>query len=197
MAVVHPITRGLKEIGNRVIAIIGARTKDLLILEKKMEAASHELHVCTDDGSYGHHGFVTDKLKEVLEKEDVKLVVGIGPVPMMKFVCKVTEEYGEKFYHPCGQVTIKAVVSGNTGSIFLPAVYKIENVKVLDGPQYGNVTEVVSYETLYDSLAENGETIQVKGKLEKITKKESSQQRYRVLVGSAEGKGKEYIKLLK
>jgi len=67
--VVHPITRGLKEIGNRVIAIIGARTKDLLILEKKMEAASHELHVCTDDGSYGHHGFVTDKLKEVLGEE--------------------------------------------------------------------------------------------------------------------------------
>jgi len=91
VAVMHPITRGLKDIGNNVIAIIGARTKDLLILEDKMAAASHKLHVCTDDGSYGHHGFVTDVLKDVLEKEDVKLVVGIGPVPMMKFVCKVTE----------------------------------------------------------------------------------------------------------
>ena len=96
VAVLHPITRGLKELGNRVIAIIGARTKDLLILEEKMKAASHELHVCTDDGSYGHHGFVTDVLKDVLEKEDVKLVVGIGPVPMMKFLCKLTEEYKVK-----------------------------------------------------------------------------------------------------
>ncbi|HDG98817.1 MAG TPA: sulfide/dihydroorotate dehydrogenase-like FAD/NAD-binding protein, partial [Desulfobacterales bacterium] len=96
VAVLHPITRGLKELGNHVIAIIGARTKDLLILEDKMKAASHELFVCTDDGSYGHHGFVTDVLKDILEKEDVKLVVGIGPVPMMKFLCKVTEEYKVK-----------------------------------------------------------------------------------------------------
>ncbi len=96
VAVLHPITRGLKELGNRVIAIIGARTKDLLILEEKMKAASHELHVCTDDGSYGHHGFVTDVLKDVLDKEDVKLVVGIGPVPMMKFLCKLTGEYKVK-----------------------------------------------------------------------------------------------------
>jgi len=96
VAVIHPITRGLKEIGNRVIAIIGARTKDLLIMEEKMQAASNELHVCTDDGSYGHHGFVTDVLKDILEKQDVKLVVGIGPVPMMKFVSKVTADYGVK-----------------------------------------------------------------------------------------------------
>jgi ferredoxin--NADP+ reductase len=93
IAVLHPITRGLKEIGNEVVAIIGARSKDILILEDKMRAASHELHVCTDDGSYGHHGFVTDVLKEVLKKGDVKLVVAIGPVPMMKFVSKVTLEF--------------------------------------------------------------------------------------------------------
>jgi NAD(P)H-flavin reductase len=79
-----------------VIAIIGARTKDLLILEDKMKAASHELHVCTDDGSYGHHGFVTDVLKSILDKKDVKMVVGIGPVPMMKFLSKLTKEYGVK-----------------------------------------------------------------------------------------------------
>ncbi len=96
VAVLHPITRGLKQKGNNVIAIIGARTKDLLILEDKMKAASHELHVCTDDGSYGHHGFVTDVLKENLENKNVKLVVAIGPVPMMKFVCAMTKEYGVK-----------------------------------------------------------------------------------------------------
>jgi len=93
IAVLHPITRGLKEIGNNVISIIGARSKDILILEDEMKAASHKLHVCTDDGSYGHHGFVTEVLKQVLEKEDVKLAVAIGPVPMMKFVSKLTKDF--------------------------------------------------------------------------------------------------------
>jgi len=93
IAVLHPITRALKEIGNRVIGIIGARNRDLLILEDKMKSASHELHVCTDDGSYGRPGFVTEALKEILEKEDVKQVVAIGPVPMMKFVSRITQEY--------------------------------------------------------------------------------------------------------
>ena len=94
VAVLHPITRGLKQAGNKVISIIGARTKELLILEEQMAAASDELHVCTDDGSYGHHGFVTEVLKKVLEQGDVKLAVTIGPVPMMKFCCKLTEQYG-------------------------------------------------------------------------------------------------------
>jgi ferredoxin--NADP+ reductase len=93
IAVMHPITRAMKEAGNHVICIIGARSKDILILEDRMKAASHELLVCTDDGSYGHHGFVTDVLKEVLEKEKIDLVVAIGPVPMMKFVSKLTKEY--------------------------------------------------------------------------------------------------------
>jgi len=110
VAVIHPITRGLKEVGNHVIAIIGARTKDLLILEDKMKAASHELHACTDDGSYGHHGFVTDVLKEVLEKEDVKIVVGIGPVPMMKFVTKMTAEY-----HVKTLVSLNSIMVDGTG----------------------------------------------------------------------------------
>ncbi len=93
IAVLHPITRALKEIGNHVISIIGARTKDLLILENQMRKVSHDLRISTDDGSYGHHGFVTEVLKEILENEDVKQVVAIGPVPMMKFVSKITAEY--------------------------------------------------------------------------------------------------------
>jgi ferredoxin--NADP+ reductase len=96
IAVLYPITRGLKEIGNNVISIVGARRKDLLILEDQMKSASDTLHVCTDDGSYGHHGFVTDVLRNVLEKDEVKLVVAIGPVPMMKFVSKMTGEYDVK-----------------------------------------------------------------------------------------------------
>jgi ferredoxin--NADP+ reductase len=93
IAVLHPITRAMKEIGNHVISIVGARSKDLLILEDKMRAASHDLRICTDDGSYGHHGFVTDVLKEVLETEKIDLVVAIGPVPMMKFVSLLTKKY--------------------------------------------------------------------------------------------------------
>ena len=97
VAVMYPITKAYKEAGNHVIAIIGARTKDLLILEEEMKAASHDLRVTTDDGSYGHHGFVTDVLKQILDGgDDVKLVVGIGPVPMMKFLCKMTKEYEVK-----------------------------------------------------------------------------------------------------
>lgn len=96
IAVLHPITRALKEAGNNVTAIVGSRTKDLLILEEKMKLASHELLICTDDGSYGREGFVTEALKDVLDKGETQMVVAIGPVPMMKFVCKMTAEYGVK-----------------------------------------------------------------------------------------------------
>lgn len=119
--------------------------------------------------------------------------VSIHPV---KLESEVTEEYGEATYHPCGQVTIRAVVRGNTDCLFLPSVYKIEEVKVLEGSQLGEVTEVVSYESLYDSIAENGELIQARGKLEQVSEKGTSRKHYRVLVGSPEGEGKEYIKLL-
>lgn len=110
VAVLHPITRALKELGNNVTAIIGARTKELLILEDKMRAASHRLFVCTDDGSYGHHGFVTDVLKDLLQKEDIQLVVAIGPVPMMKYCCQITKEYGIKTI-----VSLNAIMVDGTG----------------------------------------------------------------------------------
>ncbi len=96
VAVLHPITRALKQVGNDVTCIIGARTRDLLILESQMKSASHDLRVCTDDGTYGHHGFVTDILKEELEAGAVNLVVGIGPVPMMKALANLTRAYEVK-----------------------------------------------------------------------------------------------------
>lgn len=96
IAVLHPITRGLKEIGNDVTCIIGARNKDLLILEDHMEKASTNFYICTDDGSKGHHGFVTDVLKNTLEKEKIDQVVAIGPVPMMKAVCDITRQQNVK-----------------------------------------------------------------------------------------------------
>ncbi len=92
VAVLHPITRAMKAAGNHVTCVIGARSKDLLILEDRMQAASHDLRICTDDGSYGHHGFVTDVVKKVLEKNDIQQAVAIGPVPMMKAVCALTKE---------------------------------------------------------------------------------------------------------
>lgn len=110
VAVMHPITRAYKEAGNEVTAIIGARTKDLLILEDKMKAASHTLKVCTDDGSYGHHGFVTDELKIILDRKEADLVVAIGPVPMMKFTCAMTKEYGVKTI-----VSLNSIMVDGTG----------------------------------------------------------------------------------
>lgn len=94
VAVLHPIARGMKQAGCAVTSIIGARNKDLLILEEKMGRASSELHVCTDDGSYGRKGFVTEVLKEKLDAGGVDQVVAIGPVPMMKFVSLMTKGYG-------------------------------------------------------------------------------------------------------
>ncbi len=93
VAVLHPITRAMKDVGNDVTCIIGARNKDLLILEEQMKDASHDLRVCTDDGSYGHHGFVTDVMKNILEEGGIKQVVAIGPVPMMRAVSNITREF--------------------------------------------------------------------------------------------------------
>lgn len=93
-AVLHPIVRAMKEAGNHVICILGARNKDMLIMTKEMRAASHELLITTDDGSAGHHGFVTDVLKEMLETREINQVVAVGPVPMMKFLSLLTKKYG-------------------------------------------------------------------------------------------------------
>ncbi len=96
IAVLHPITRALHAAGNEVTTILGSRTYDLLILEDKMRAVSDNFHICTDDGSKGHHGFVTDVLKETIENNDIDLVVAIGPIPMMKFCSLITKEKGVK-----------------------------------------------------------------------------------------------------
>ena len=95
VAPVYPIARALKDAGNRLVSIIGARTKDLVILEDEMRAISDELIVTTDDGSYGKEGFVTDALKEILDgDEEIGRIVAIGPVIMMKAVADVTRETG-------------------------------------------------------------------------------------------------------
>ena len=148
VAVLHPITRGLKEAGNDVTCIIGARTKNLLILEDKMKAASHDLRVCTDDGSYGHHGFVTDVLKEVLEAGDVQLAVAIGPVPMMKFVSKMTQEYNVKTIVSLNPIMVDG--TGMCGGCRVSIGGKTQFACV-DGPEFDG--HQVDYDELMKRLA--------------------------------------------
>ena len=94
VAPVYPIARALKEAGNKVISIIGARNKDLIIFEDKMAAISDELIITTDDGTAGQKGFVTDPLKKMLESGNMPgLVLAIGPVIMMKNVAETTRPY--------------------------------------------------------------------------------------------------------
>ncbi len=94
VAILHHVTKAFKEAGNFVIGIIGAKDKDLIILEDEMAAICDELIVCTDDGSWGVRGFVTQPLEKYLEeRHDIKEVYAIGPIPMMKNVCKLTKKY--------------------------------------------------------------------------------------------------------
>jgi len=97
VAVIRPIARAFKEKGNKVISILGARTKDLLFWEDELRQVSDELIITTDDGSYGRKGLVTEPLKELLENgRKIDQVMAIGPTVMMKFCAKTTEPFGVK-----------------------------------------------------------------------------------------------------
>ena len=92
-AIALPVARALHQAGNQVDLIGGFKTKDIVILEEEMGQACTDLHICTDDGTYGYHGFVTGKLEELINS-GVKfdLVFAIGHLLMMKFACKLTEK---------------------------------------------------------------------------------------------------------
>jgi len=91
----YPITKAFREADNYVISILGARTRELLVLEQEMRQVSHITKICTDDGSCGIHGFVTEELKRMLEAgEQIDRILGVGPVPMMKALCELTRPYG-------------------------------------------------------------------------------------------------------
>ena len=97
IAPVFPKAKALKEVGNRVISIIGARSQDLLMLEEEMSSVSDEFVITTDDGSFGRQALVTEPLAEILEREgEVAEVIAVGPPIMMKFCAKVAEEHGAK-----------------------------------------------------------------------------------------------------
>ncbi|MHC4600754.1 MAG: sulfide/dihydroorotate dehydrogenase-like FAD/NAD-binding protein, partial [Planctomycetota bacterium] len=112
VAPVFPIARGFKESGSEVISIIGARSCNLLIFKERMGGVSDELIVCTDDGSEGRHGLVTEPLKEVLERPDrpVDQIVAIGPAIMMKFAAATTKPFGVKTI-----VSLNAIMVDATG----------------------------------------------------------------------------------
>ena len=110
-AISYPIAKALKEAGNYVISIIGGRTRELVILENEMRAFSDEVYTTTDDGSYGFHGLVTDKLQELIDNgKKIDFVLAIGPVPMMSAVAEVTRPYNIKTV-----VSLNSIMVDGTG----------------------------------------------------------------------------------
>jgi len=88
-----PIVEAMKKAGNKVITVLAARTKELIILEKEMRSFSDEVVIMTDDGSYGQKGLVTHGVEQIISREPVHLCVTIGPAIMMKFVSLLTKKY--------------------------------------------------------------------------------------------------------
>ena len=93
-AIALPTARALRDAGNTVLSILGARTKDLLILEDEVRASSTDVSITTDDGSYGEKGLVTDKLRALIAEREINMVLAIGPVPMMRAVAETTRPLG-------------------------------------------------------------------------------------------------------
>jgi len=111
IAPLYPKAKALKEAGNYIVSILGARSKDLLMLEQEMSVVSDECIVTTDDGSYGRKALVTEPLKEILEKDkSVAEVVAIGPPIMMKFVCRTTAPFRVKTW-----VSLNPIMIDGTG----------------------------------------------------------------------------------
>lgn len=134
IAEIYPVVKALKEAGNKVITIIGARCKDLLIYEKELSVVCSQLLVTTDDGSAGRKGFVSDELREIIASgEKLDLVIAVGPVPMMKVCCDVTRPYG-----------LKTIVSLNTLMLDATGMCGVCRVTVggqtkfacVDGPEF-------------------------------------------------------------
>ena len=134
VAPVHPIARAMKEAGNKVISIMGARSKDILIMEKEMQAASDEVIITTDDGSYGIKGFVTTALQSLVERgEKIDRVYAIGPVVMMLSVVNATRPLGLKTI-----VSLNPIMVDGTGMCGGCRVQVGDEVKFacVDGPEF-------------------------------------------------------------
>jgi len=133
IAVAYPIARGMQEAGNEVLAILGARSGDLIVLEREVEKVSDEIIVTTDDGSYKRKGMVTEPLKELLDSRKIDLVVAIGPVPMMRAVSELTKNYGVKTI-----VSLNPIMVDGTGMCGACRVTIGNSTKFacVDGPEF-------------------------------------------------------------
>lgn len=134
IAEIYPLVKSLKETGNEVVSIIGARNKDLLIYEEELRLQSTDLRVATDDGSSGIKGFVSDILMEMIsKKEKIDRVIAVGPTPMMKVICDITKPY-----------KIRTIVSLNTLMLDATGMCGICRITVggkikfscVDGPEF-------------------------------------------------------------
>jgi ferredoxin--NADP+ reductase len=151
IAPMYPIARALKEAGNHVISIIGARNQGLLFWEDKMRAASDALIICTDDGSYGRKALVTEPLKELLTARpgEVVKVWAIGPTIMMKFVSLTTQPFNVPTI-----VSLNSIMIDGTGMCGGCRVAMTDGAKFVcvDGPEFdghlvdwGNLVSRVQY----------------------------------------------------
>ena len=133
-AIALPSAAAFKEAGAEVTVIVGFRSKDIVILEEEFKAVADNLIMMTDDGTYGRHGLVTQPLQEMLEAgETFDEVLAIGPVPMMKFVCKTTEPFGVKT-----MVSLNPIMIDGTGMCGGCRVTVGGEVKFacVDGPEF-------------------------------------------------------------
>ncbi|MDE7153190.1 MAG: sulfide/dihydroorotate dehydrogenase-like FAD/NAD-binding protein [Muribaculaceae bacterium] len=128
-----PIIQAMKEAGNRVISVLAARTKELIILEEQVRRWSDEVIIMTDDGSYGRKGLVTQGVEEIINSTDVDLVVTIGPAIMMKFVAELTKRYSIPTI--CSLNTIMVDGTGMCGACRITVDGKTRFVCV-DGPEF-------------------------------------------------------------
>lgn len=128
-----PIVEGLKKAGNRVITILAARTKDLIILEDQMREHSDELIIMTDDGTYGTKGLVTAGMEEVINREKVNMSVVIGPAVMMKFASMTTKKYNIETVASLNTIMVDG--TGMCGACRVSVGGKTKFVCV-DGPEF-------------------------------------------------------------
>jgi ferredoxin/flavodoxin---NADP+ reductase len=128
-----PIVEAMKKAGNRVISVLAARSKDLIILEKEIRASSHEVIIMTDDGSYGRQGLVTEGMEEVIRREKIDLAVTIGPAVMMKFTSLLTKNYNIHTYASLNSIMVDG--TGMCGACRVTVGGKTKFVCV-DGPEF-------------------------------------------------------------
>jgi len=135
VAPVYPQLRAFKELGSTTLSIIGFRTKSLVFWEEKFRAFSDELHIATDDGSYGHKGFVSQVLQVLLDGQhrDAEEIVAIGPLPMMKACCDVTRPFGIRTMVSLNSIMVDG--TGMCGSCRVTVGGKLKFACV-DGPDF-------------------------------------------------------------